>query len=255
MNINLNFLPELALSFVLIFARLGAIFMALPGFGEVFISSRFRLTIALAVGFVLMPVLRTQFGAPPSTIPGLIFLIGHELLFGVFIGVIIRFVRSSLQSAGAMIAQQIGVGFVTQVDPTQGGQGLVIGNFLAMFGVALVFATDLHHLALAAVVDSYKLFPPGQAIDFSDFAASALKLFSGAFILAIQISSPFLVAGLVFQCSIGVLARLMPQLPIFFVTLPLQIVAGFLLLSVLMVTMAAWYLGHVNEAFRLFMVK
>lgn len=255
MTFNLHLLPELALAFLLIFARLGAIFMSLPGFGEMFISPRFRLSIALAVTLVMMPMLRPMFGALPPTIPALLLLLAHEILFGIFIGVIIRFVRSALQTAGAMIAQQIGVGFVTQIDPTQGGQGLVIGNFLAMLGVVLVFVTDLHHLAFAAINDSYRIFPPNSAINFGDFSQSALQIFSGAFMLAIQLSAPFLVAGLVFQTSIGVLSRLMPALPIFFVALPLQILAGFLLFAVLLVTMSTWYLGHVDEAFHLFIAK
>lgn len=254
MTLPLDFLPALLMAFLLIFARTGAIFMALPGFGEMFISPRIRLSIALAVTFVMLPLLKNQFGPVPPNVPALLLLLAHEILFGAFIGLIIRFVRSALQTAGAVIAQQVGVGFVTQVDPTQGGQGIILGNLMAMFGIVLVFATDMHHLALAAIRDSYTLFPPNAPIDFSDFSASALKVFTSAFALAIQISAPFLVAGLVFQASIGVLSRLMPALPIFFVALPLQIMAGFLLLAVLLATMASWYTGHLDETFRLFMV-
>lgn len=255
MTLPLDFLPALMMAFLLIFARVGAIFMALPGFGEMFISPRIRLTIALAVTFVMFPLLKNQFGAVPPNLADLFLLLGHEILFGVFIGLIIRFVRSALQTAGSVIAQQVGVGFVTQVDPTQGGQGLVVGNLLTMFGILLVFATDTHHLALAAIHDSYKLFPPNAPVDFGDFSVSALKVFTGAFALAIQISAPFLVAGLVFQVSVGVLSRLMPALPIFFVALPLQIMAGFLLLATLFATIATWYISHVGEAFHLFIVK
>jgi flagellar biosynthetic protein FliR len=254
MTLPLDFLPALVMAFLLIFARTGAIFMALPGFGEMFISPRIRLSIALAVTLVMFPLLKNQFGPVPPNVPALLLLLAHEILFGAFIGLIIRFVRSALQTAGAVIAQQVGVGFVTQVDPTQGGQGLILGNFMAMFGVVLVFATDMHHLALAAIHDSYTLFPPTAVIDFGDFSASALKVFTSAFALAIQISAPFLVAGLVFQASIGVLSRLMPALPIFFIALPLQIMAGFLLLAVLLATMATWYTGHLDETFRLFIV-
>jgi flagellar biosynthetic protein FliR len=253
-KLPLDFLPDLIMAFLLIFARLGTIFMALPGFGELFLSPRMRLSLALAVSLIMLPALKSQFGPVPPNLPDLFLLLAHEILFGAFIGLIIRFIRASLQSAGAVIAQQVGVGFVTQIDPTQGGQGLVIGNFLAMIGVTLVFASDMHHLAFAAIHDSYALFPPASAIDFGDFSASALKVFSSSFALAIQISAPFLVAGLVFQASIGVLARLMPQLPIFFVTLPIQILAGFLLLAILMTTISAWYVGQLGEAFHLFML-
>jgi flagellar biosynthetic protein FliR len=254
MTLPLDFLPALLMAFLLIFARTGAIFMALPGFGEMFISPRIRLSIALAVTLVMLPLLKDQFGPIPPNVPALLLLLAHEILFGTFIGMIIRFVRSALQTAGSVIAQQVGVGFVTQVDPTQGGQGIILGNLMAMFGIVLVFATDMHHLALAAIHDSYTLFPPNAAIDFGDFSQSALKVFTSAFGLAIQISAPFLVAGLVFQASIGVLSRLMPALPIFFIALPLQIAAGFLLLAVLLVTIASWYVGHLDETFRLFLV-
>jgi flagellar biosynthetic protein FliR len=254
-TLPLDFLPQLTLAFLLIFARVGSIFMALPGFGEMFISPRIRLTIALAVTLVMFPLLQSRFGAMPTTLPALLLLLAHEILFGVFIGMVIRFVRSALVTAGAVIAQQVGVGFVTQVDPTQGGQGVILGNLLAMFGIVLVFATDLHHLALAAIHDSYSLFPPSSTVDFGDFSQSALKIFAKAFALSIQIAAPFLVAGLVFQASIGVLSRLMPALPIFFVALPLQIMAGFLLLAVLFATTAHWYVMHVDEAFHLFMVR
>ncbi|MES2906497.1 MAG: flagellar biosynthetic protein FliR [Pseudomonadota bacterium] len=255
MTFSLNLLPELTFVFLLIFARLSAIFMALPGFGEQFLSPRMRLGIALSVSFLMMPLLRTKFGPIPQDIFTLLMLVGHEIVFGLLIGVVIRFIRSSLLTAGAMIAQQIGVGFVTQVDPTQGGQGIILGNFLAMFGIVLVFATDLHHLALAAINDSYTMFPPSGEINFDDMAMSALKSFSSAFVLAIQISAPFLVAGIVFHASIGVLARLMPALPIFFITLPIQILAGFVLFSVLFASIGSWYLAHVDQAFHMFMVQ
>ncbi len=255
MKIPLDFLPQLTMAFLLIFARVGTIFMSLPGFGEIFLSPRLRLSLALAVTFIMLPLLKDQFGPIPPNVPSLLLLLAHEILFGLFIGMIIRFVRASLQTAGAVIAQQAGVGFVTQIDPTQGGQGLVIGNFLAMFGVLLVFATDMHHLALAAIHDSYTIFPPSLPIDFGDFSESALKVFSSSFALAIQISAPFLVAGLVFQAALGVLSRLMPQLPIFFVALPVQIVGGFLLLAALLMTIANWYSSHLDNTFRLFMVN
>lgn len=255
MTLSLNFLPELTFAFLLIFARVGTIFMALPGFGEMFLSPRMRLSLALAVTFILLPLLRAKFGAMPPDVFSLLLLLAHEIIFGLFIGVVIRFVRASLQTAGAVIAQQIGVGFVTQVDPTQGGQGLIVGNFLAMLGIVLVFTTDLHHLALAAIHDSYTLFPPSSALNFSDAGQGALKAFASSFSLAIQITTPFLVAGLVFQAATGVLSRLMPALPIFFITLPLQIMAGFLLLAVLLVSISSWYLMHVDDAFRMFMVR
>ena len=86
----------------------------------------------------------------------------HEIVIGVVLGATARLTMSALQVAGAVIAQQMGLGFVTAVDPTQGQQGVLIGNFLTMLGVTLMFATDSHHLVIAALNDSYKLFSPGE---------------------------------------------------------------------------------------------
>ena len=73
-----------------------------------------------------------------------------------------RLTISALQVAGSVVAQQLGLGFVTAVDPTQGQQGVIVGNFLTMLGITLIFATDLHHLVIAALNDSYTLFQPGE---------------------------------------------------------------------------------------------
>ena len=78
------------------------------------------------------------------------------------LGLTARLTISALQVAGSVIAQQLGLGFVTAVDPTQGQQGVIVGNFLTMLGVTLIFATDLHHLVIAALNDSYTLFRAGR---------------------------------------------------------------------------------------------
>ena len=129
-----------------------------------------------------------------------------------------------------MIAQQLGSGFVTAVDPTQGEQGVIIGNFLTMLGITLFFATDMHHLVIAALNDSYTLFEPGEVPVVGDVAALVTKTVSGAFRIGIQLSAPFLVFGLLFNIGLGVLSRLMPQMQVFFVALPLSILIGLLFL-------------------------
>ena len=91
------------------------------------------------------------------------------------LGATARVTLSALQVAGSVIAQQLGLGFVTSVDPTQGQQGVLIGNFLTMLGVTLLFATDSHHLVIAALNDSYKIFSPGEVMPSGDVAALATR--------------------------------------------------------------------------------
>lgn len=247
MNIPLTFLPELGMSFILVFARLGALVMLFPGFGETNVPARIRLGLALLLTLLMLPLVRAQFGAMPTQMAGLFLLLGQEILIGLFIGMVVKFVSSTLQTAGALIAQQTGLGFVTQIDPTQGGQNALIGNFLSLLGIVLFFTSDLHHLAIRAIHDSYGLFSPGGAIPMGDFTDVAVKTMSRSFVIAIQISAPFLVLGTVFQVAIGVLSRLMPQLQIMFITMPLQIIGGFTLIAALLVTLMGWYIGHMEQ--------
>src|SRR6202030_4197665 len=137
--------------------------------------------------------------------------------------------------------QQLGVGFVTAVDPTQGQQGVIIGNFLTMTGVMLVFATDLHYLAIAALDDSYVLFAPGAVPLGGDMAAHITASAAAAFRIGVQLAAPFLVFGLLFNVGLGILSRLMPQMQVFFVGIPLSILAGFLILFFVLAAMMGTY--------------
>jgi flagellar biosynthesis protein FliR len=151
---------------------------------------------------------------------------------------------SALQVAGAVIAQQMGLGFVTSVDPTQGQQGVLVGNFLTMLGVTLLFATDSHHLVISALNDSYAVFAPGEIMASGDVASLATSAFTAAFRIGLQLSAPFLVFGLVFNIGLGVLARLMPQMQVYFVGVPLSIFAGFLIFGLIIVAMMGTFLDY-----------
>ena len=81
-----------------------------------------------------------------------------------------RLAISALQVAGSVVAQQLGLGFVTAVDPTQNQQGVLVGNFLTLLGITLIFATDMHYLVIAALNDSYTMFAPGEMPVTGDIA-------------------------------------------------------------------------------------
>ena len=169
------------------------------------------------------------------------------MFIGAVLGLSARLIISSLQIAGSVIAQQLGLGFVTAVDPTHGQQGVLVGNFLAMLGVTLIFATDLHHLVIAALDDSYKLFAPGEIPLLGDVAALTTRTVATAFRIGIQLSAPFLVFGLLFNLGLGILSRLMPQMQVFFVGLPLSILLGLLILMLVLGAMMTVFLGGGRE--------
>jgi flagellar biosynthetic protein FliR len=174
----------------------------------------------------------------------LLVLMVYEILIGVVLGATARVTLAALQVAGAVIAQQLGLGFVTTIDPTQGQQGVLIGNFLTLLGVTMLFATDSHHLVIAALNDSYSIFRPGEVVPSGDVAELATRAFTAAFKIGMQLAAPFLVFGLVFNIGLGVLARLMPQMQVYFVGVPLSIVSGFLIFGVVLAAMMGTFLDY-----------
>lgn len=239
-------------AFFLVFARIGAGIMLLPGFGETYVSPRIRLMIALALSVSVFPLVSAAVPELPENVLALFVLIFGELLIGLFLGAAARLLLMVLQTAGMLIAHATHLAAAQVFDPSQGTQGTLPGNFLSVLGVLLIFATNLHHLMIGALITSYTTFPPGMAPPVDDFAALATRLVAGGFTLALQIASPLLVVALVFQVGLGLLARLMPQMHVFFIGMPLQIVVGFSIFAVTLAAGMTWYLDRFAEPFTTF---
>ena len=250
MRVDISFLPALAAAYMLVFARIGTMLMLLPGLGELMVPARLRLTSALVLAAVMLPLHRDAYRIDLQSIGPVLVLLAEEMLVGAVLGMTARLTIAALQVAGSVVAQQLGLGFVTAVDPTQGQQGVLIGNFLTILGITLLFATNLHHLVIAALDDSYTLFLPGEVPLTGDMAALTTRTLAGAFRVGVQLSAPFLVFGLLFNLGLGLLSRLMPQMQVFFVGVPLSILLGFLILFLVLAAMMGTYLGSVEDVLR-----
>ena len=235
-------------AFFLVFARIGSAAMLLPGIGESYVAPRMRLVFALALSMALMPLLQPQLPPAPAGAIALLLLLGGEIIIGLFFGTLVRILLLALEMAGMMIALQIGFASALSQDPATAQQGSVIGNFLLSLGVVLIFATGMHAPMIRAVVDSYGVFPAGGAPPAGDMAITVARTVGQAFTLAVEFSTPFVLLGLLFNLALGLLSRLMPQLQVFFVGLPVQILAGFVLLAAGLAFAMTWFLGRLANA-------
>jgi len=250
MRVDISFLPALAAAFMLVFARIGTMLMLLPGLGERMLSARIRLTTALVLAAVMLPLHRDAYQVDLRQIGPVLLMLAEELLIGAVLGLTARLTIAALEVTGSVVAQQLGLGFVTSVDPTQGQQGLLIGNFLTLLGVALLFATNMHHLVIAALDDSYTLFHPGEVPLTGDMAALITRTVAGAFRIGVQLSAPFIVFGLLFNLGLGLLSRLMPQMQVFFVGMPLSIMGGLVILVLVVAAMMGTFLDGFEGVLR-----
>ena len=246
-------LPADILTFMLVFSRVGAMVMTLPALGELTIPARARLSLALGLTLIMVPVVGTLYPANISaTIPSLAGIVLSEVVTGLAIGLLLRMVMGSVQVAGNVIATQTGLAFAQGVDPTQGVQGALISMFLSLLAITLIFMSDLHHLLIAGIEHSFQLFPPGRIPAVGDFAKLATGTMSGMYMVGIQMSAPFIVFGLIVYGAAGVVARMMPQLQIFFLVTPLNILAGFVILALTLSTMMMLFLDEFTSKAQLF---
>lgn len=240
--------------FTLLFARLGAAMMSLPGVGESSVPSRARLSLALLMSALAVPILGPTLPPLPPQPLHLAYLVITEVGFGLAFGLMARLIVFTLNVAGTVIAMQAGLSAAQFFDPTQGQQNVLVSSALVFFGVALIFATDLHLLGLQAAFDSYTLFPPMKAPAFGDFANVATTLIDSGFALGIKMAAPFIVYGIIFNVALGLLNRLMPQLQIFFIMQSPQIAMALIVLGLSLSAIGIVFTTRFEEQMSQFLV-
>ncbi len=210
----------------LLFARIGGMVMLLPGLGEPAVPPRIRLAFALAMAIALGPNLADRVPVAAPTAFGMAGQIAGEAIIGILLGGAARMLVSAVATAGQILGLEIGIAFAQTADPTQTQSGQLLAVFLGIMGVALIFATGLHHMFLAGIAGSYEVISLGTPPPVGDAAQLALEAAATSFRVGFQIAVPVVAAGLIFRVGLGVLSRLIPQIQVFFVALPLQIMGG-----------------------------
>jgi flagellar biosynthetic protein FliR len=231
-----NFLQELVVAnifaFLLIFMRFGLALMIMPGIGDSFVSPMIRLLFALAISFVLTPILSAHLPAMPAGTGPLLGLLASEAFIGIFIGTVMRLLVSALDTAGTIASIQAGFSNAIIFNPTTEAQGTIMSAVYSALGVTLILVADVHHQMLAAVVNSYSLFPATAGFpDMGSTSETIIRTVSVAFRTGTQLAIPFLVVGTLTQVGFGLMGRLMPQIQVFFLAMPVQIFLSLLLLA------------------------
>ena len=214
----------------LVFARVGTAMMILPMFGEPWLNARGRLAMALVVSFVLAQASGVQ--APPMADPVRLFVpVVSEMAIGGFLGLLVRVIFSALQIAGSAIAMYSGLQVASMYDPNEAAPSPITSTLLSMAILAVMFASDAHHLLLAGLARSYVVMPFGVLPDVGSMSEAMTRAGSRSFDLAFRVAGPVILVALMLNAVLGVMNRLMPTLQVMFVAAPLQIVVGLIVLT------------------------
>jgi flagellar biosynthetic protein FliR len=242
-----EFLKLNVYAFIVVFARIGTVMIFIPVLGDTRILSRGRLFFALAISLILTPIISDILPKMPTTPLELGLIIAGEILAGIFLGFVIRAMYFATQTAGTVISFVAGMANTMVYDPVVEQQSAIISGFMGSIAVLLLFVTNMHHLLIEAMVESYVLFKPGLAPDLGDMSQMMARQIADTFILGVQLSAPFFVVSLAYYMGLGVLTRLSPQIPVFFVAMPLQIIISTVIMILAIGGIMTVYLQHFRD--------
>nr|WP_255599438.1 flagellar biosynthetic protein FliR [Afifella sp. IM 167] len=219
----------------MIFCRIGACLMLVPGFSSSRIPMRVRLFVAMAVSLALSPLLIEQVGplvaagTAPSALLG---SIGSELLIGFMIGLLGRLFFMALEFIAVAASQAMGLAVMPGISVTDDEQMPPIASLFSLTAVTIMFVTNQHWLLLGGLVDSYTTLKPALGFQAQASLISVVDQLSAVFFLALRIGSPFLIYSILVNFAIGLTNKLSPQIPVYFIAMPFVTAGGLLLLMV-----------------------
>jgi flagellar biosynthetic protein FliR len=230
-----------AFALILVLARIGATFALLPGLGESTIPAVVKAGMVLTLTILLLPAIEPLLPARPENELRLALMVLTEMANGLWFGWLARILTTSLPLAGQFVADFAGLSNVLQPSPDLGAQTTAISRMYDVAVPALILSTGLYTMLLSSLLRFYQLIPPGTLVWIPDSAALTVTVVAESFNLALRLAAPFILAAIAWHVAIGLIARLVPRLQVFFVALPGQIGLGLLLLgAVAAPTVGAW---------------
>ncbi len=233
---------EELLGYFFVFTRLGGVMMMLPGFGEVYVPMRIRLLTAVVLSLAITPVIADALPHTPLMgVETLVFMV-REILIGFALGVIGRIILSALQVTASLIAYQTSLSSAMIFNPSSGSQDSAFSPYLLMGATALIFVTNMHYQIIEVFIKSYDAFPPTGGFPFADFKDMIVHVVGHSFNLGVKLATPFLIAGIIGNFAMGLLGRLVPQIQVFFMMMPAQVLLGLMVVMICVTTMLSLFM-------------
>lgn len=230
MNLNL-FNPQLILTAFAIFVRVASVIATAPFFGSLQFPARVKAFFSLAITLVLMPLVPLDGSVIPfdTTSLELVILIIREFLIGAAMGLAGQIVFGGVQFGGQFISIQTGLGFANIIDPNTQTQNPIFSQIMILLGIILFLNIGGDAIYLKALKKSFDIIPLGTA-NYSMAGPEFVKMATHLFIIGIQLSAPFIIVLFLMDVAFAIFARIMPSANIFFIALPLKVLAGIYML-------------------------
>lgn len=210
------------------FLRIGALFMAAPIFGARTVPVRIRIILALLITVVLYPTMPDTSALDPLSPTGIVIAV-QQILIGILMGLTLHIMFAALVMSGMISATTMGLGFASTVDPQNGVQVTILGQYYLIIATLLFLSVDGHLLLLSVLADSFLAMPLGGNLLPMEVLWNLVVFSTEMFLSALLIALPIMVGVLLVNLGLGVVTRAAPQLNIFAVGFPATMLTGFVL--------------------------
>ncbi len=223
---------EKLLGFMMVLTRISAFFIVLPVFGWKSIPVRIKVAITVLVTIFFSMITPSAIEPREVSLLEAILLLVNEATYGLALGLIVYLVFATVKFSGRIIERQMGLAMAQILDPLTGEQAQPLGMLLEMIFILLFLSANGHHMFLLIISRSYEAFPAGNIPTMAVLASGIIKAGSTLLMAGLRLSAPILAAFLVLMVALAVLARIVPEMNILFISLPLRVGLGLLMAAI-----------------------
>jgi len=220
---------EKLLGFVMVLTRISAFFLVVPVFGWKSIPVRIKVAVAVLLAVFFSMITQSPVDAKQVCVLEAVLFISNEAIYGLALGLVVAIVFSAVKFGGRIIERQMGLAMAQMLDPLTGERAQPLGNLLEMIFIIIFLAANGHHLFLLIISRSYEAFPAGSIPTVSVLAGGIIDAGSALLLAGLRLAAPMLAAFLLLMVVLAVLARIVPEMNILFVSLPLRVGLGLLM--------------------------
>ena len=220
------------LGFALVLTRISVFFLVVHVFGWKTIPARVKVAMTMLMAVFFSLIAPSAIDAGQVSIVEAVLLMTYEAIYGFALGLVAALLFVPVKLSGRIIERQMGLAMAEILDPLTGDRSQPVGSLLEMIFVVLFLSANGHHLFLSIISRSYETFPVGRIPTMAVLVTGVIKAGSTMLMVGLKLAAPILAAFLLLMVVLAVLARIMPEMNILFISLPLRVGMGLLLMAI-----------------------
>jgi len=223
--------PKNLILFIVVFTRLGGLMASAPLFSTYPIPNQVKVWLVATVTFIIFPVVMAKSGfVAPTSMPELTVILLKEFMIGYIIGFVSNLIFVAVEMAAELISMQMGLTAAQALNPVSGNNTPILSQAYTLMAAMIFLSLHAHQWLFSAVYKSFQAIPPGYDFIINGTLVKELIYMTGQmFPIALGIALPIFAVLLITEVLLGFISKMMPQMNIFMVAMPLKIYLGILL--------------------------